>query len=1003
MQNAFAAIGIDLKTIRHRRPTCPQCGHKGTLWVDLVGGGYHCHSASCDFSGNVNSGNVSTDPSRPKLSLEEMARQEAERQRNQDTNHERAARVARETYANLSPVGEHPYLTRKKIPPIGIRFGLDRHSPFIAIPAKDVDGEWRGLQKLWDKWWLDEDGEKTTDRKFALGTAKKGAMHVLGELSDSATIAITEGYANSASLHQSDPSITAVTAFDAENLKPVALAIRAKYPNARIILVADNDIRQPDAKHQKNDGLIKAAEAALIVGGWLAVPELAGRKCDISDVWCEAGAAGVLACLQSARPAVEAAPTAQPLPELPTAIEAAKVLGKTLKDFFAAPGRVSLGIKAAAGLGKTTVALKLALDNQLVADCYVPTHELASEAVNRLPYDVAIAIRGRTHGDKENAPLCEKWETAEALQGAGFGRSQQSFLCGKGKRPSCPHAANCGYLAQFKSTAPIRFYPHQWLGIGLGENKPQRSADVAIVDETFSDALEEHRQWKLSDLSEAGGIFYEIGDAIRNGELSKEAHLLKIVMALASEPDGISLQIHAEMTAFEAKRTFYKWLEQHKGEVREPWDLLKCAKVVLENNEPLRLFAETKKGETTIRYGGRKPLYAGAPKWLFLDASLNPAIVKKLKPDAEIATIEAQRNVFLVQIRDRALGKDRLAENKLHLEARIGELVERLKASNPNGAVIAPLKFLTLAKANGHFSDLPTAHYNALRGLNTLEKADWLVQVGRNEPPPYAVENSARSWFADDPTLQLGTVERVPGELIDAAGRVYVTKEQTRFRDSICQGILESKREQESLQGVDRLRLVHAQRTKTIYLLSNQSLPGLRPDVVVTLDELLLPGRLAVAMRRDNGVLLGASMLAQRYPDLWKYERDTKADFEQLKGGKSLYISLIGNSHPLEAVALREVTYRTEGQRGSDRKAYLYAGVDAQAVLDKIHGAPVAIKEIREPASVAAPIGNMAALFPGGFDASDYEPLNELEFEDVQDGRWPDTPLGRCEQWEVAL
>lgn len=986
MFDAFAAIGIDLKTLRGTRAACPQCGtgNKRNLSIDLNRGLYNCFK--CGFSGSVYSG----DNASHKPNLEDMARQEAERQRTQDTNHELAARVARETYANLSPVGEHPYLTRKKIPPIGIRFGYSKDGGYLAIPMRDIDGEWRGLQKLYAANLPGRD----TDRLYGPGTATKAAMHVIGELSDSATIAIAEGYANSASLSQADPFIVAVTAFSADNLQLVALAIRAKYPNARIILVADNDIRQPDAKHQKNDGLIKATEAALAVGGWLAVPEMAGRKCDISDVWIEAGAAGVLACLQSARPAVEARPAVAPLPELPTAIEAAKVLSKTLKEFFAAPGRVSLGIKAAAGLGKTTVALKLALENQLVVDAYVPTHELASEAVNRLPPGVAIAIRGRTQGDKdnapENAPLCEKWETAEALQGAGFGRSQQSFLCGKGKRPSCPHAANCGYLAQFKSTAPIRFYAHQWLGIGLGENKPQRSADVAIVDETFSDALEEHRYWKLSDLSEVGGIFYEIGDAIRNGELSKEAHLLKIVMAFAGKTAGSTPQIEPEMTAFEAKRTFYKWLEQHKGEVREPWDLLEYAKTVLVNNEPFRLFAETKMGETTIRYAGRKPLYAGAPKWLFLDASLNPAIVKKLKPEAEIVTIEARRNVRVVQVRDTALSHKRLKENKLHLEARIGELVERLKASNPNGAVIAPKEFLILAKANGHFSDLPTAHYNALRGLNTLEKADWLVQIGRNELPPYAVENSARSWFADDPTLQLGTVERVPGELIDAAGRVYVTKEQTRFRDSICQGILESKREQESLQGIDRLRLVHAQRTKTVFLLSNQSLPGLRPDVVVTLDELLLPGRLAVAVKRDNGVLLGASMLAQRHPDLFQSEREAKrdyADFEAGKGVKSLYISLIGNCHPLDGLALRPVTYRTQGQRGSDRKAFLYAGLDAQAVLDKIHGAPVTIKGISEtaPASVAAATGNLAALSGGYFDASAYEPMNEWEFEDVQD------------------
>ena len=103
------------------------------------------------------------------------------------------------------------------------------------------------------------------------------------------------------------------------------------------------------------------------------------------------------------------------------------------------------------------------------------------------------------------------------------------------------------------------------------------------------------------------------------------------------------------------------------------------------------------------------------------------------------------------------------------------------------------------------------------------------------------------------------------------------------------------------------------------------------------------------------------------------------------------YISLIGICHPEEAVALRQVTYRTAKQKGgSDRKAFLYAGVDAQTVLDKIHGAPVVIKEIRKPAVQPAATGNLIALLGGYFDADAYEPMNEAEFEALQDWCWPE-------------
>jgi putative DNA primase/helicase len=56
-------------------------------------------------------------------------------------------------------------------------------------------------------------------------------------------------------------------AFNAGNLKPVALALRKKFPEAKIILCADNDRFTPG-----NPGVSKAREAALEVNGRLYVP-----------------------------------------------------------------------------------------------------------------------------------------------------------------------------------------------------------------------------------------------------------------------------------------------------------------------------------------------------------------------------------------------------------------------------------------------------------------------------------------------------------------------------------------------------------------------------------------------------------------------------------------------------------------------------------------------------------------------------------------------------------
>ena len=77
---------------------------------------------------------------------------------------------------------------------------------------------------------------------------------------------VCEGYATGVSIHEATGHAVAV-AFTSGNLEAVALALRAKYPDLKIIVAADDDHLT-----DRNPGMAKAKAAALAVGGLVAVP-----------------------------------------------------------------------------------------------------------------------------------------------------------------------------------------------------------------------------------------------------------------------------------------------------------------------------------------------------------------------------------------------------------------------------------------------------------------------------------------------------------------------------------------------------------------------------------------------------------------------------------------------------------------------------------------------------------------------------------------------------------
>lgn len=146
---------------------------------------------------------------------------------------------------------EHEYLVRKSV----IGHGIRQRGGRLVVPVLDaVSDAMMSLQFI----------EPNGGKRFLTGGQVQGGCFILGQ--PNGMLCIAEGYATSATIYESVGEAVAV-AFDAGNIGPAARALRAKYPDIRIVICADDDYRT-----EGNPGLVRATEAARDVGGLVAVP-----------------------------------------------------------------------------------------------------------------------------------------------------------------------------------------------------------------------------------------------------------------------------------------------------------------------------------------------------------------------------------------------------------------------------------------------------------------------------------------------------------------------------------------------------------------------------------------------------------------------------------------------------------------------------------------------------------------------------------------------------------
>jgi putative DNA primase/helicase len=224
----------------------------GTLFHTAKQYGYQCDS-----------NNKSTPPT-----LEDIAQRELKRKAETDllaSRRKGAADKAASIWnspasaleATQPAITDHGYLKHKRIQPHGAKIyhgslsiGGMACNNALMIPMK-LNGKISSLQ------FISRDGEK----RF-LPDGEKG-YYLIGKIAPDAPTCIAEGFATGASIHEATGHAV-VVAFDAGNLRKIAEALRAKNPDAVIVLCADDD--------ETGTGKRKATEAAQAVGGLLAMP-----------------------------------------------------------------------------------------------------------------------------------------------------------------------------------------------------------------------------------------------------------------------------------------------------------------------------------------------------------------------------------------------------------------------------------------------------------------------------------------------------------------------------------------------------------------------------------------------------------------------------------------------------------------------------------------------------------------------------------------------------------
>ncbi|TRC93897.1 hypothetical protein FJV77_20695 [Mesorhizobium sp. WSM4306] len=546
-------------------------------------------------------------------------------------------------------------------------------------------------------------------------------------------------------------------------------------------------------------------------------------------------------------------------------------------------------VAGAAGLGKSTMLLALLADlfassaargdmkRRVFYLC--PTIELCEELA--LKYKAmggrGIVIRGRTHGlakDPESTP-CLKPGDVEIAASAGL--YIQSSLCKRYDEETktlhlCEHYENgCRYYAQADESADLVFMTHDMAMVTLDEELSGR-ADLLIIDESilskltstgggiaFDDMLRSENLTRLhtalSEDPKADPIQTLIAMGITWQDLRDEQVAMeeadKAARRNVSYPGIDSTRLAKNASAFKKERsrtTTIRMLRNLKNEMKagrthDTRSFTFAPEVAVAATD--KVPAHTTK-LIFLQHRPKVKLLRQDLPVLMLDATGDARLMAYSFPGIEQVTIEAERNAYVVQTTGNsgAMGKigsvstDKYREEVAHVARDMA--IQR----GHRGLVVATKESLELGIREMLPEGVDVIYFGNLRGIDKYKDRDWVLIAARMQIKALDAERYAKALAYDsvEPLSCPGSyTEAVVGyDLSSYEDRQGI--QAVRHVDPLVEAIRRQFTEAESVQAIDRLRLVFRGYGGD---LPDQSAQWLRPGkcaFVCILSEVPLPG-----------------------------------------------------------------------------------------------------------------------------------------------------------------
>lgn len=231
-------------------------------------------------------------PAEREFMQRRVAADRAAREFMQEEQYKAAAVTCQSRYNAAVPADPaHAYAIKKNIILPGF---VRQEGNALLVPVCDARGEIQSLQAI------SPDGSK----RFATGGRMAGGFCIIGDTSKApAVLIVCEGFATGASLHAATGCVV-VVAFNAGNLKAVAVTMRSAYPAAKMLICGDDD-----KLTNGNPGRTKANEAARVATAVAVFPDgLPEGGTDFNDLAVAAGLPAVQAQIEAALDAATSAP-----------------------------------------------------------------------------------------------------------------------------------------------------------------------------------------------------------------------------------------------------------------------------------------------------------------------------------------------------------------------------------------------------------------------------------------------------------------------------------------------------------------------------------------------------------------------------------------------------------------------------------------------------------------------------------------------------------------------